>query len=102
MSKGSTFINTGRGATVDEPGMIEALEARGDITALLDVAQQEPPAEDSPLYQLNNVWLSPHIAGSIGREVVRMADFVLDEFEKELNGEALLYEVMLEHLPTMA
>jgi phosphoglycerate dehydrogenase-like enzyme len=102
MSKGSTFINTGRGATVDEPGMIEALEARGDITALLDVAQQEPPTEDSPLYQLNNVWLSPHIAGSIGREVVRMADFVLDEFEKELNGEALLYEVMLEHLPTMA
>ena len=102
MSKGSTFINTGRGATVDEPGMIEALGARGDITALLDVAQQEPPTEDSPLYQLNNVWLSPHIAGSIGREVVRMADFVLDEFEKELNGEALLYEVMLEHLPTMA
>jgi phosphoglycerate dehydrogenase-like enzyme len=46
--------------------------------------------------------LSPHIAGSIGREVVRMADFVLDEFEKELKGEALLYEVMLEHLPTMA
>ena len=38
----------------------------------------------------------------IGREVVRMADFVLDEFEKELKGEALLDEVMLEHLPTMA
>ena len=102
MSTGSTFINTGRGMTVDEAGMIEALKTREDITALLDVTRQEPAAEDSPLYQLNNVWLSPHIAGSIGREVVRMADFVLDEFERELKGEPLLYEVTLEQLPTMA
>ena len=82
--------------------MIGAHEARWDSTGLLDGAEQERLTEDSPLCQLNNVWLSPHSAGSIGREVVRMADFGLDEFEKELNGEALLYEVMLEHLPTMA
>ena len=102
MPVGGTFINTGRGATVDEPAMIEILRQRSDITALLDVAQQEPVAEDSPLYQLQNVWLSPHIAGSMGREVVRMADFVLDEFERTLNGEALHFEVTLEQLPTMA
>jgi phosphoglycerate dehydrogenase-like enzyme len=102
MPVGSTFINTGRGATVDEPAMIEILSQRADITALLDVAQQEPLAADSPLYQLPNVWLSPHIAGSMGREVVRMADFVLDEFERTLNGEALRFEVTLEQLPTMA
>jgi phosphoglycerate dehydrogenase-like enzyme len=102
MPIGSTFINTGRGATVDEPGMIEVLKERKDITALLDVAQQEPIAETSPLYQLPNVWLSPHIAGSMGREVVRMADFMLDEFERTLNGEPLRYEVSLEQLPTMA
>jgi len=102
MAKGSTFINTGRGATVDEAGMIEALNERQDITALLDVVQQEPAAEDNPLYQMENVWLSPHIAGSIGWEVVRMADFVLDEYERALRGEPLLYEVTLEQLPTMA
>jgi phosphoglycerate dehydrogenase-like enzyme len=102
MPVGSTFINTGRGATVDEAGLIEVLRNRQDITALLDVVQQEPLPETSPLYQLPNVWLSPHIAGSMGGEVVRMADFMLDEFERSLKGEPLLYEVSLKQLPTMA
>jgi phosphoglycerate dehydrogenase-like enzyme len=82
--------------------MIEVLKAREDITALLDVAQQEPVDEDSALYQLPNVFLSPHIAGSIGREVVCMADFVLEEFVRTLRGEPSHYEVGLEQLPNMA
>jgi len=102
MQSNSTFINTGRGATVDESGMINVLKQRPDITALLDVTESEPPAEQSDLYHLPNVWLSPHIAGSIGNEVVRMADTVIDEFERELNGEDLLYEVTTEKLATMA
>jgi phosphoglycerate dehydrogenase-like enzyme len=102
MPENSTFINTGRGATVDEAGMIDVLKQRPDITALLDVTETEPPENDSDLYSLPNVWLSPHIAGSIGNEVVRMADTVIAEFERELNGESLQYEVTLDKLTAMA
>jgi phosphoglycerate dehydrogenase-like enzyme len=102
MQPNSIFINTGRGATVDEAAMVKVLKQRPDITALLDVTDPEPPLEDSELCKLPNVWLSPHIAGSIGNEVVRMADTVIEEFERELKGESLRYEVTLEQLASMA
>ena len=102
MPVGATFINTGRGHTVDEAGLIRVLQARPDLTALLDVTHPEPPVADSALYQLPNVQLSSHIAGSIGDEVVRMADYVLEEFYRWRQGEALRYAVTLEMLETMA
>lgn len=102
MQTNSIFINTGRGATVDEPAMINVLKQRPDITALLDVTDPEPPDKKNELYRLPNVWLSPHIAGSIGNEVVRMADTVIEEFEREQNGDKLKYEVTLDQLASMA
>jgi len=102
MPPGATFINTGRGATVDEDALIRVLQARGDLTALLDVTYPEPPIADSPLYSLLNVQLSSHIAGSLGDEVVRMADYVIEEFHRWQRGEALRYSVTLEMLETMA
>jgi phosphoglycerate dehydrogenase-like enzyme len=42
---------------------------RPDLTALLDVTAQEPPEESSPLWVLENVELTPHVAGSMGRTV---------------------------------
>lgn len=102
MPEGATFINTGRGATVDEDGLIRVLQARPDITALLDVTHPEPPLADSPFYELPNVQLSSHIAGSLGDEVVRMADYMLEEFARWQRGQALLYTVTLEMLETMA
>jgi len=102
MQSNSIFINTGRGATVDEPAMIKVLKQRPDITALLDVTDSEPPDQKSELYHLPNVWLSPHIAGSIGHEVVRMADTVIEEFVRAKNGDQLLYEITLDQLPSMA
>ena len=98
----ATFINTGRGATVDEAGMLAVLARRPDLTALLDVTEPEPPQPDSPIYQLENVLLSPHIAGSIDREVLRQADYMLEEYRRFKNGEPLLYSVSLEMLKTMA
>lgn len=98
----AAFINTGRGATVDEAGMLAVLEKRPDLTALLDVTEPEPPSPDSPIYRLGNVLLSPHIAGSIGREVLRQADCVTEEFERYQRGEKMLYGVTLEMLETMA
>lgn len=102
MQDGATFINTGRGATVTEDEMIAVLRQRPDLTALLDVTNPEPPSPNSPLYELPNVHLSTHLAGSIGDEVVPMADYMIDEFERWARGEPLRYAVTLEMLETMA
>lgn len=102
MPPGSTFINTGRGAQVNEPEMIRTLRTRPDVYALLDVTEPEPPAVDSPLWTLPNVRLSTHIAGSIGNEVVRMADLVIEEFKRWDAGRPLEHQVTLEMLERMA
>ncbi len=102
MAPDAVFINTGRGATVDEDGLIRVLRERPDLTALLDVTWPEPPAADSPLYGLPNAHLTSHLAGSIGDEVVRMADYVIEEFRAWQQGRPLRYAVSLEQLDTMA
>ena len=93
MRPGAVFINTGRGAQVNEAEMIAALKERTDLTALLDVTDPEPPEAGSELYSLPNVHLSSHIAGSVNNEVVRMADFVIEDFLRFQAGEPLKYEV---------
>jgi phosphoglycerate dehydrogenase-like enzyme len=102
MRPDAIFINTGRGATVDEEGMIDVLRARPDITALLDVTFPEPPAEGSPLYTLPNVHLSTHIAGSLGDEIIRLADYCIEEFRAWLAGAPLRYAVTEQMMKTMA
>jgi phosphoglycerate dehydrogenase-like enzyme len=102
MRDGGVFINTGQGATVVEQEMIDVLKRRPSLTALLDVTWPEPPAEDSELFTLNNVFLSGHIAGSIGNEVVRMADYCIKECEKFIAGQPLQYEITANMLKNMA
>lgn len=102
MKENTTFINTARGAVVNEEEMIEALSSRKDITAYLDVVYPEPPVKDSPLYEMSNVFLLPHIAGSEGNEVARMGSLMLSEFKKYLNNEDLEYEVSKEMFEVMA
>ncbi|MBN1515219.1 hydroxyacid dehydrogenase [Candidatus Sumerlaeota bacterium] len=93
MKADAAFINTARGAVVDEAAMIEALNERPDLFALLDVTHPEHPAKDSPLWSMKNVFLTPHIAGSQGRECLRMGDAMCDELERYLQGEPLLYQI---------
>ena len=102
MKPNATFINTGRGAQVDEAGMLSVLAKREDISAVLDVTIDEPPVKDSDLYRLKNVFLTPHIAGSQGCEVSRMAEYMLDEFRRFLSGEPPKYEITKEKLEKMA
>jgi phosphoglycerate dehydrogenase-like enzyme len=101
MREGATFVNTGRGAQVVESDMIAVLTARPDLTALLDVTWPEPPARDSVLWQLPNVMISPHIGGTIGNEVVRLADCVIEEFQAWDAGRPLRYQVTPEIFATM-
>lgn len=102
MKDNAVFINTGRGAQVVEEDLIKALREKPQRTAILDVTDPEPPLENSELYTLPNVILTPHIAGSFGNELVRMAEYMLDEYKALKNGEKNKYEVTLEMLKTMA
>jgi phosphoglycerate dehydrogenase-like enzyme len=102
MRENAVFLNTGRGAQVVEDDLVRILREREDLTALLDVTYPEPPVKDHPFYTLPNCILTPHIAGSAGDEVHRMAAYMHREFEHYLRGEECAYEVSLEMLKTMA
>ena len=98
----ATFINTSRGAVVDEPGLIEVLQQRPDLTALLDVTDPEPPVPGSPLYTLPNVFLTPHIAGSLAGECARMGELAVGECRRFLAGEPLRWAISREQAERMA
>ena len=63
MKKGAFFLNAGRGRIVDEDALCDALQSDWLGGACLDVTQTEPLPESSPLWSLENVILTPHIAG---------------------------------------
>ena len=102
MKPNATFINSGRGQQVVEADLIRVLRERPDVTAVLDVTYPEPPEKDNPLYEMKNCVLTPHIAGSIGKEVRRMGLYMAEELQRFVNGEAPFCEVTAELLKTMA
>ena len=102
MRTGATFINTARGAVVVESELIEVLKRRPDLHAVLDVTEPEPPRADSPLYTLENVTLTPHIAGSVGNECRRMGRYMVEELERYLAGEPLKWQVKVEERQQLA
>ncbi|HEX6399477.1 MAG TPA: NAD(P)-dependent oxidoreductase, partial [Actinomycetota bacterium] len=63
MRPGAVFVNIGRGATVDEPALVRALEDGKIAGAALDVFESEPLPAQSPLWRMPNVLVSPHRAG---------------------------------------
>lgn len=101
MKRGATFVNTARGAVVREPDLIDVLSSRPDLQAVLDVTDPEPPAAGSPLYLLPNVVLTPHIAGSIGRERRRLGRAVVEDLRNYLSGRPLSGEVTRERANTV-
>ncbi len=102
MRTNATFLNTGRGAQVVEEDLVRALREQPDRTAVLDVTWPEPPEPGHAFYTLPNVFLTPHIAGSMGQEVVRMSAYMLDELRAVLDGRPTRYSVTLDMLETMA
>lgn len=101
MRSGATFINTGRGAQVVEEDLIRVMRDRADLTALLDVTMPEPPVDGSPLWDLPNVIVSPHIGGTVGDECPRLSALVIKEFERWQKGEPLTQQVTAEVFATM-
>ena len=102
MLPNAAFINTGRGQQLIESDLIRAMQEFPDRTAVLDVTWPEPPLDDSPLLTQPNVFLTPHIAGSMGNEVARMGKTMADECALYLARKPLRYEVTPAMLATMA
>ncbi|GAC1344320.1 MAG: C-terminal binding protein [Acetobacteraceae bacterium] len=67
MKPGAVFINTGRGGTVEEAGLIRALQEGWIAHAALDVLETEPPGHNNPLLSMTNVTLSAHVASASAR-----------------------------------
>jgi phosphoglycerate dehydrogenase-like enzyme len=99
---GATLINTSRGEVVDEPALIDLLRRRPDLTAVLDVTHPEPPRPSSPLFDLPNVVLTPHIAGCYGPECRRLGALAVDELTRYVEGKPLLHSIDREEAEVMA
>jgi phosphoglycerate dehydrogenase-like enzyme len=93
MKPGSIFINISRGDVVDEPALIKALEDGHLGGTALDVFSQEPLPEDSPLWQLPNVIISPHIAGATPHYDERATDLFAENLRRFIAGEKLINAV---------
>ncbi|MGI6265414.1 MAG: NAD(P)-dependent oxidoreductase [Acutalibacteraceae bacterium] len=102
MKKNATFINTGRGAQVVEEDLVRALKEEPDRTALLDVTDPEPVEPGHPFFEMPNVFLSPHIAGSMNHENARMGRYMAEECLRWLEDQPTRYEVTEPMLATMA
>ena len=86
LPENSVFINTGRGGQIDNEGLCSALKERPDLIALLDVTDPEPPLSDSPFFNYENIFLTPHIAGCLGEETKALVDEAIESSERWLLG----------------
>jgi phosphoglycerate dehydrogenase-like enzyme len=101
LKPGALFINTARGALVDEAALVEALR-ENRFTAVLDVYETEPLPDDSPLRSLPNAVLAPHAAGHTHETYLRQGSTAVDATLRFLAGEPLRNEVTKAMLPNMA
>ncbi|TQE40000.1 hydroxyacid dehydrogenase [Streptomyces ipomoeae] len=92
MPDGAVLINTARGTLVDHDALIDELRA-GRLSAILDVTDPEPLPADSPLFDLPNAFITPHLAGSQGNEVSRLGLTVVEEAERLGSGRPPAHKV---------
>ena len=90
---GAVFINIGRGALVDEAALVDALRAGRLLGAGLDVFQEEPLPPESPLWDMDNVIVSPHSASTSDRENERITDLFCENLRRFLAGRPLMNQL---------
>ncbi|MBS1251462.1 MAG: Hydroxypyruvate reductase [Anaerolineales bacterium] len=100
MKDDALLINTARGSLIDEEALIAEL-GTGRFFAFLDVTDPEPPAADSPLRRLENVVVTPHLAGCI-EDCGRMSEMAVEELRRFFAGEPPLYQVTPDMLSRIA
>jgi phosphoglycerate dehydrogenase-like enzyme len=89
LTGGAVIVNVGRGAVIDEPALIAALETGRLAGAALDVTTTEPLPDDSPLWGMPNVLLSPHTAALSPRENERIVELFIDNLNRLHEGRDL-------------
>lgn len=89
MKQDAIFINIGRGASVDEGALLQALSSGKLMGAVLDVAAQEPLPPEHPLWTFDNVFIFPHSASTSKNENRRLVDLFLDNLENYSSGQPL-------------
>lgn len=89
MRRGATFVNTSRGALVDESAVVDALRSGQLGGAYLDVFEREPLPTESPLWALENVVLTPHSADNVEGWPRRFAEVFVDNVGRWQRGEPL-------------
>ena len=89
MKPSSVFVNIGRGAVVNEPELIEALEHHTIAGAALDVTEQEPLSPESPLWTMPNVVITPHQSGHSEKMMDRAFDMFAENLRAYLNGQKM-------------
>jgi phosphoglycerate dehydrogenase-like enzyme len=102
MKPTATFINTGRGAQVNERDLARVMKKKPNACALLDVTKREPLLPHSSLLRRRNIFISPHIAGSQSNEEWRMAEYILESFKNFKAKKESVCQVTLEMLEKMA
>ncbi len=90
MAKHAWFVNVGRGTAVNEPALIKALRENWIAGAALDVTAQEPLPPDSPLWDLPNLILAPHVGGGGPRFYEKAGKLIQENAKRYLAGEPLL------------
>jgi phosphoglycerate dehydrogenase-like enzyme len=88
----ATLINTARGVLVDQDALIHELST-GRLNAVLDVTDPDVLPAGHPLYTLPNVFLTPHMAGSMGNELRRLGASAVDEVERFVTGRPFAHAV---------
>ena len=101
MRDGATLVNTARGWCVDHEALTDELVS-GRLHAVLDTTEPEPLPADSPLWELPNVVLTPHMAGSTGVELQRLAEVALEELARFVAGEPFAHAIERDELPYLA
>ena len=89
MKSSAVIINTGRGSLINEADLCEALAAKRIAGAGLDVQEVEPPAEDSPLYTLDNVIITPHMGWKGLETRQRLVGIIRDNVQAFFKGEPI-------------
>jgi Phosphoglycerate dehydrogenase and related dehydrogenases len=95
MKPTAVLINVGRGALVDEPALADALRAKKIAMAAVDVFVEEPPPKDHPLFGLENVILTPHLAGSTRESGMRIINMAMDNLVRVMKKEKPLWVLNL-------
>lgn len=101
MRDGATLVNTSRGSLIDQDALLAEL-LPGRLNAVLDVTVPEVLPADSPLYDLPNVLLTPHVAGSLGGELHRLAAAAADELARYAAGRPFAYPVLPDEISRSA